>query len=175
MGGPSLLTSAVADDSSAWEIAAMNQVTLLGRHARDRRARELRLEMSKTEWRLWYRLRNRQLGGHRFRRQVPIGPYFADFACLGARIVVEVDGEQHAEQRAYDQRRDRWLAELGYRVLRYSVVEIDDNLDGVVEAIRLAVGPPTQPPPAGGGEECKCRAPHPTFPPRARGRSLGAR
>jgi very-short-patch-repair endonuclease len=123
----------------------MDPANLLGRAARDQRARQLRRDMSKTEWRLWYRLRDRQLQGQKFRRQVPIGPYFADFACLEARLVVEVDGEHHGDQRAYDRRRDRWLGEMGYSVLRFWVAEIDENLDGVVETISGALRPPTLP------------------------------
>ena len=60
----------------------------------------MRREMSRTERRLWQRLKGRQLNGFKFRRQVPLGPYVVDFACLEARLVVEVDGEHHAEQRA---------------------------------------------------------------------------
>jgi very-short-patch-repair endonuclease len=60
--------------------------------------------MSGTESRLWYRLRCRQLLGRKFRRQVPIGPYFADFACLDARLVVEVDGDHHGDQLVYEAR-----------------------------------------------------------------------
>jgi len=123
----------------------MDPANLLGRAARDQRARQLRRDMSKTEWRLWYRLRDRQLQGQKFRRQVPIGPYFADFACLEARLVVEVDGEHHGDQLAYDRRRDRWLGEMGYRVLRFWVAEIDDNIEGVVETISGALRPPTLP------------------------------
>ena len=80
--------------------------------------------MSGTEWRLWYRLRSRQLMGCKFRRQVPIGPYFADFACLEAKLVVEVDGEHHGDQFLYDLRRDQRLSEIGFRVLRFWVPRI---------------------------------------------------
>ena len=75
----------------------MVRQTRFERAARDQRAQQLRREMSRTEWRLWFRLRGRQLMGRKFRRQVPIGPYFADFACLEARLVVEVDGEHHGD------------------------------------------------------------------------------
>jgi very-short-patch-repair endonuclease len=136
----------------------MVRQTRLERAARDQRAQELRREMSGTEWRLWYRLRSRQLLGHKFRRQVPIGPYFADFACLEARLVVEVDGEHHGDQLVYDARRDRWLSELGFRVLRFWVVEVDENLEGVIETIVDALStadvkgpPPTSPRAPGGG------------------------
>jgi very-short-patch-repair endonuclease len=72
----------------------------------DERARRLRKNMTDAERRLWQYLRLRQLEGHKFRRQVRIGQYIADFACLKARIVVEVDGGQHTEARVYDTRRD---------------------------------------------------------------------
>jgi very-short-patch-repair endonuclease len=111
--------------------------------------------MSATERRLWYQLRGRQLLGFKFRRQVPLGPYFADFACLEAKLVLEVDGDHHAEQLPYDARRDRWLGEMGYRVLRFWVTEIDENLDGIVETIfeALTEAPlPTSPRSAGGGD-----------------------
>jgi len=110
--------------------------------------------MSRTEWRLWYRLRDRQLNGFKFRRQVPIGPYFADFACLEAKLIVEVDGDHHGDQLAYDARRDRWCCERGFRVLRFWVTEIDGNTEGVVETIAEALSSaPHLPPPAQRGED----------------------
>ncbi len=114
----------------------------------DQRARELRREMSMTERRVWSRLRRRQLSGFKFRRQVPIGPYFADFACLKAGLVVEVDGDHHGEQAAYDARRDRYFAGMDFEVLRFWLSEIDENLDGVVETIGTALTPHL--PPCGG-------------------------
>ena len=114
--------------------------------------------MSGTEWRLWYRLRSRQLMGCKFRRQVPIGPYFADFACLDAGLVVEVDGEHHGDQLLYDASRDHRMGEVGFRVLRFSVAEVDENIEGVIETIADALStfqvqgpPPTSPRDAGGG------------------------
>ena len=95
--------------------------------------------MSKTEWRLWYRLRGRQLMGRKFRRQVPIGPYFADFTCLDARVVVEVDGDHHGDQLVYDARRDHCLGGMGFRVLRFWVAEVDENIEGVIETIADAL------------------------------------
>jgi very-short-patch-repair endonuclease len=104
------------------------------------RARELRNKMTKVEWRLWSRLRSRQLGG-RFRRQHPIGPYFADFACISKRLVVEIDGETYLE--AYDPNRDAWLGAAGWPVLHFSTQDIDEEFEDVVEAIYLALhGPP---------------------------------
>ena len=89
--------------------------------------------MSQTEWKVWSRLRDRQLAGFKFRRQYPIGPYFADFACLAARLVVELDGDQHDLD--YDARRDAYMCAHGYTVLRVPVPEVDDSVDDVIEAI----------------------------------------
>jgi len=103
------------------------------------RAGDLRRIMSDAERRLWAALRARQLDGLRFRRQHPIGSYIADFACLEKRLVVEVDGSQHAEptQAAHDTRRTRWLESEGYRVVRVWTNEVLENLDGVTEQIRV--------------------------------------
>ncbi len=109
--------------------------------------------MSRTEWRLCYRLRSRQLLGHKFRRQNPIGPYFADFAGWDEMLVVEVAGDQQGDQLVYDARRDYWLGEIGFRVLRIWVAEVDENIEGVIETIAdpwvdSSSRPPTSPPPA---------------------------
>ena len=93
--------------------------------------------MSDPERRLWSHLRMRQLGGYKFRRQHPIGPYIADFVCLERRLVVEVDGGQHAEpeQMRHDARRTQWLQNEGYHVVRAWTSELSENLDGVLELI----------------------------------------
>jgi very-short-patch-repair endonuclease len=83
------------------------------------RARELRKNMTDTERFVWSKLRYRQLGGHRFRRQVPMGPYILDFVCLERRLIVELDGGQHAEQVEPDQVRSRFFEAQGYTVLRF--------------------------------------------------------
>jgi very-short-patch-repair endonuclease len=82
-------------------------------------ARELRKHMTDAERCLWRELKQRQIGGVKFRRQQPIGPFIADFVCFERRIVVEIDGGQHAERVAYDVARTRWLERQGYCVLRY--------------------------------------------------------
>jgi very-short-patch-repair endonuclease len=89
--------------------------------------------MSKAEWKVWSRLRDRQLAGFKFRRQYPIGPFFADFACLAARLVVEVDGDQHDPH--YDAKRDKFISARGFKVVRIPVTDIDLSLDDVVETI----------------------------------------
>jgi very-short-patch-repair endonuclease len=93
--------------------------------------------MTKVEWFVWSRLRNRQLAGYKFRRQVPIGPYFADFACLSARLVVEVDGEGHTQER--DERKTSFLLARGYQVVRIPVQQIDESIDDVIETIFVAL------------------------------------
>jgi very-short-patch-repair endonuclease len=98
-------------------------------------ARTLRQSLSPPETRLWVRLRVRGPERPSFRRQHPIGPYVADFFCAAAKLVVEVDGSQHAEAsgKAHDQRRDRYLESLGYAVLRVWASEVMANPDGVAE------------------------------------------
>ncbi len=81
------------------------------------------------------------LNGHKFRRQHPIGPYVADLACPGARLVIEIDGGQHAEEkRAADERRTQDLMSRGWLVIRFWNYDILTNLDGVVQEIERVVG-----------------------------------
>jgi very-short-patch-repair endonuclease len=98
--------------------------------------------MTGTEWRVWLRLKGRQLAGWKFRRQHPIGPYVADFCCLAARLVVELDGPEHGNDpaEAYDQRRTEWLESEGYRVMRLPVSLVDDDLDSVIDSIYRQLG-----------------------------------
>tara|TARA_R100000365_G_C2743910_1_gene72663 strand:- start:2474 stop:2785 length:312 start_codon:yes stop_codon:yes gene_type:complete len=93
--------------------------------------------MTRAEVILWQSLRKRQLAGYRFRRQVPIGPYVTDFACLDPRLVIEVDGATHSEEDevAYDERRTRFLQQKGWHVYRVWNTDIYENLGGVLDAI----------------------------------------
>jgi very-short-patch-repair endonuclease len=111
-----------------------------------RRARRLRQEMTGVEVRLWSYLRRRQLKGHRFRRQVPIGPYIADVACLAARLVIEIDGPSHDVRGDHDLQRDQWFAREGYRVLRFSADDVFWRCDWVLASIEIALGeaPPSR-------------------------------
>jgi len=104
---------------------------------RTNRARVLRAHQTSAEGRLWQKLRARRLGGHKFVRQVPVGPYFADFLCRQARLIIELDGATHASEaeRAADTRREMALAELGYAIMRVSNTDVFDNLDGVCDTI----------------------------------------
>jgi len=103
------------------------------------RARRLRADMTDVERRLWLHLRGEQLDGYRFRRQVPIGDYVVDFACMKAKLVIELDGGQHASAETEDARRTRWLESQGYRVLRFWDSDILEEPEGVLETIRKAL------------------------------------
>jgi very-short-patch-repair endonuclease len=98
------------------------------------RARQLRRNQSDAENRLWFQLRSRQLGV-KFRRQEPIGPFIVDFCAVDPKLIVEVDGGQHAAQEARDADRTACLERSGYRVLRFWNTEVLGNAEGVVERI----------------------------------------
>jgi very-short-patch-repair endonuclease len=102
------------------------------------KAKALRRDMTAAEKRLWTKLRNREVENALFRKQVPIGPFIADFCCLRALLVVEVDGGQH-DASPRDQERDAWLARNGYRVLRLWNNEVMGNMEGVIEVIAQAL------------------------------------
>jgi very-short-patch-repair endonuclease len=94
-------------------------------------ARKLRSRMTDAERKLWFALKDRRFQSSKFRRQVPIGPYVADFLSFESRLVVEVDGGQHAES-TRDAKRDRWLAENDFRVVRFWNNDVLSNLAGVL-------------------------------------------
>jgi very-short-patch-repair endonuclease len=96
-------------------------------------ARNLRKNLTDAERTLWQKLRARGLEGHKFRRQVPLGPYIVDFVCKSAQLVVEVDGGQHAEQEDYDRKREHFLRSQGYEVVRFWNNEVLGNLEGVLK------------------------------------------
>lgn len=98
------------------------------------RARKLRQEMSLPERLLWNALRKKQ-AGLRFRRQHPAGPFILDFYCDGAKLCVEVDGQQHDFRADHDARRDQWLKEQGISTLRISAKDVLNDLDAVVRFI----------------------------------------
>jgi very-short-patch-repair endonuclease len=99
------------------------------------RARELRANMTDTERFVWQRIRRRQLCGFKFRRQHPIGPFIVDFVCLERKLVLELDGGQHAARTEYDAQRTAWLAERGYRVFRVWNFEAHEEWDAMAERI----------------------------------------
>jgi very-short-patch-repair endonuclease len=98
-------------------------------------AHKLREHSTDAERLLWQRLRNRQLLKCKFRRQQPIGPYIVDFVCLERRLVIELDGGQHAEQISQDETRTAFLQAEGYRVLRYWNNQVLAELESVLDAI----------------------------------------
>jgi len=106
-------------------------------------ARQLRLEQTDAERRLWHRLRQRRPGGFRFRRQFVIGGIIVDFCCRERWLVVEVDGGQHLERAEADRRRTELLRARGYRVLRFWDSDVLLNMDGVLEQILSALTTPT--------------------------------
>jgi very-short-patch-repair endonuclease len=99
------------------------------------RVRRLRRTSTDAEKLLWQKLRARQLGGAKFRRQTPIGPYIVDFVSFEHRLVVEIDGGQHnvSQGRQHDIKRTAWLEAQGFRVLRFWNNQVLTNLEGVLE------------------------------------------
>ncbi|HSG34298.1 MAG TPA: DUF559 domain-containing protein [Sphingomonadaceae bacterium] len=104
------------------------------------RARRLRRDATDAERLLWRQLRE-CLPGAKFRRQSPVGPYFADFLSFGHKLIVEIDGGQHAELAVADERRTRYLEGQGYRVLRFWNNEVLSNCEGVLQTIASQIGP----------------------------------
>jgi very-short-patch-repair endonuclease len=100
------------------------------------RARALRKRMTDAERLLWRHLRNRELGGWKFRRQYPVGPFIiVDFICLENNVIIEVDGGQHAENEALDLQRSAYLNKMGYRVLRFWNNEVLQETEAVLNEI----------------------------------------
>jgi very-short-patch-repair endonuclease len=133
------------------------------------RARQLRLDATDAERRLWYRLRSRQIEGAKFVRQERIGPYVVDFVCREQRLIIEVDGGQHATD-PRDAIRDAWFSDRGYRVLRFWNNDVLANTEGVLEAIAAALfdaasartrggapSPRPSPPEGGEGAQASCQ------------------
>ena len=110
-------------------------------------ARRLRGSMTDAEQALWRHLRMRQLAKYKFRRQYPIGPYIADFVCIKAGLIVEVDGGQHADAVAQDEQRSKELGKRGYRVLRFWNNEVLGNIEGVMATIDQELRAGLKPPP----------------------------
>ncbi|HET7576211.1 MAG TPA: DUF559 domain-containing protein [Sphingomicrobium sp.] len=110
------------------------------RHVETRnRAKELRKRLTEPERRLWYRLRANRLGV-KFQKQAVLAPYIVDFVSRSNRLVIEVDGDTHAGQEAYDAARTKVLEARGYSVLRFTNADVMTNLDEVLNAILIALG-----------------------------------
>ena len=107
------------------------------------RARKLRSNQTDAERRLWRFLRNRQLCGFKFRRQYPIPPYIADFVCVEAGLIIEIDGGQHLANQLRDAVRARFLESVGYRTVRYWDDDVLLRTSEVLEAILLELGYPS--------------------------------
>jgi len=109
-------------------------------------ARQFRQNPTEAERKLWRLLRNRRLANWRFRRQQPIGPYFADFFCPAAKLVIELDGSQHADDAHVlsDARRTRWLESRGYKMLRFWNGDVMKTPEVVIETIYRALTSPSR-------------------------------
>ena len=125
-------------------------------------ARDLRTSATDAEKLLWQELRRGKVVGARFRRQVPIGPYVADFACLRNKLIIELDGSQHIDRASYDDARSSYLKSQKFRVLRFWNGDVFNQRQSVVETIVWAIAHPAwrqerdplpRPPPTGEGEE----------------------
>jgi very-short-patch-repair endonuclease len=128
------------------------------RNASTVQARSLRARQTNTEGYLWAALRNRQLGGWKWRRQVGVGPFVVDFLCVEAGLVVELDGSGHAERLEHDALRTAMLNAHGLRVIRFWNHVVFEGRESVCDAILAACG----------GE--RSAAPHPTLSPEGRGK-----
>jgi very-short-patch-repair endonuclease len=122
--------------------------------------KQLRIAMTPEELRLWYQLRGRRFFGYKFRRQMPIGPYVVDFACIKAKLIVELDGGQHQDREAYDLRRSEFLNANGWEVVRFWNNEFRENEEAVLMVLlqhlrRLMPSP--KPSPTGRGNLTSCR------------------
>ncbi len=99
------------------------------------RAREMRQAPNDAEAAIWNALRDRRLRGFKFRRQQPLGNYIADFYCVDAKLVVELDGKAHANTKEYDAERDAWLQSQGILVIRFSNEDVRKNLEALLESV----------------------------------------
>ena len=118
-------------------------------------SRNLRNRPTEAEKKLWSHLCRKQFYGLKFRRQVPVENFIVDFLCFEKRLIIELDGGQHAldENIQQDKERDHILNSNGFMVLRFWNNEVLSNLDGVLETIRDTAHPHLDPPPTGGGKE----------------------
>jgi len=115
-------------------------------------AKNLRKRPTDAENLLWKHLRAKQIEGLKFRRQEPIGNYVVDFVCYEERLIVEVDGGQHASEIQKDREREDWFKGQGFKVLRFWNNEVLENTEGVLEVITRELSPSPYPPPQGGRE-----------------------
>jgi adenine-specific DNA-methyltransferase len=122
------------------------------------RARELRRSQTEAERNFWNRVRDRRLSGYKFRRQHPIGPFVVDFVCLDRRLIIELDGGQHALDVEEDRKRSLFLESQGYTILRLWNNEVFENMEGVLQTVLSVlneVTPSPRPSPPKSGERGK--------------------
>jgi len=119
-------------------------MTLFNKTSVKSKRQRLRNEPSQAEQFLWVELRNRRLGGWKFRRQYGVGPYVLDFYCPGAHLAIEVDGDSHFRVgvQSYDRQRQAFIESLGIRGVRMTNAEVTEDLEGTVSRISLALGEP---------------------------------
>ena len=103
------------------------------------RARELRKSPTEAELAIWKHIRRRQISGHKFRRQQPLGKYIVDFVCLETRLIIEIDGGQHSMQVMKDAERTTWLESQGFRVLRFWNNQVLGEIEAVKQIISKAL------------------------------------
>lgn len=99
------------------------------------RAAKMRRNLTRAEAGLWRILRNRKLSRYKFRRQYIIEPYIVDFVCLHKKCIIELDGESHKYQKAYDIRRTLYLNKQGFKVIRFTNTQLFSNYEKVIESI----------------------------------------
>ncbi len=99
------------------------------------KAKQLRVNSTDAEYQLWQQIRNRRLEGWKFRRQMPVDHYIVDFVCAELKLIIEIDGGQHAEAGFYDDQRTEYLQSKGYQVVRFWNNEVLGNTEGVLERI----------------------------------------
>ncbi|VWX52112.1 endonuclease domain-containing protein [Novosphingobium sp. 9U] len=112
------------------------------------RSRELRRDATEAERKLWRAISARKLAGFRFNRQFPVGQYICDFASRERRLVIEIDGGQHAMNKEYDERRTQFLEQQGYTVIRFWNSDVLDNLEGVLIRIKRVLADMPSPGPS---------------------------
>jgi len=110
-------------------------------------AKRMRHRPTDAEKKFWWQVRAGRLGGFKFKRQYPIGPYIADFVCFERRLIVELDGTQHAHQQEYDAARTAFLESKSFRVMRFCNYSVLTNVDGVTAGVWAALNERTPPSP----------------------------
>lgn len=122
-------------ETKSMMLSSMLRDTILPRPLSVKRARRLRRNETPAERRLRLQLQNRQFRGLKFRRQAPLGPFIVDFLCVGRKLIIELDGAFHAKTKEYDKRREEFLREHGFTILRYENKKVFQNCDAILADI----------------------------------------